>query len=455
MRTPALRTRVRSLGTAVVLVLLVALDLVVYFSVRASMEAGLNDVLEARADIAEGLVSVVPDAAALAAELTERGIPAVVTGPDGIDHTAEPSVPRFSQGGVPTVTPFPRATLQRDLDEGMSVVVFATRAGLQATEQRLAITLGVATVVGLALSILLLDRAARTALSPLDEVVATAERTSGGQVTERLQPDRDDTELGRLAAAFDDMLDRLEVALDDAAGEQERTRRFLADAAHQLRTPIAGIQASVESLLRQDDPAERDRLMGSIVRETGRSARLVQALLRMAYLDQGRQPEAVDTDLAELVEEEVARTRDLAPRLLVAMDADTVPPRAAVDPQQVHEALANVMDNARRFANRKIAITVRRRGADIEILVRDDGPGIDEDAVDLVFERFATLDGRGGSGLGLPIARGIARAHGGDVTYEEGAFVLRFPAVEGRGGSDGPTAGKDARTPATSPSDTT
>lgn len=453
MRTPALRTRVRSRGAAVVLALLLALDVVVFFSVRASMEAGLTDVLEARADIAEGLVSVVPDAAALAAELTERGIPAVVTGPDGVDHGAEPSVPRFSQGGVPTVTPFPRTSLQRDLDEGMSVVVFATRAGLQETLRRLAITLGAVTVAGLALSILLLDRAARTALSPLDEVVATAERTRGGQVTERLQPDRDDTELGRLAVAFDDMLDRLEAALEDAAGEQERTRRFLADAAHQLRTPIAGIQASVESLLRQDDPAERDRLMGSIVRETGRSARLVQALLRMAYLDQGRIPHAVDTDLTDVVHEEVARVRDLAPRLSVSLDVDTVPPRAAVDAQQIHEALANVLDNARRYATRRIDVTVRRRGPQIEVFIRDDGPGIGDDAVNLAFERFATLDGRGGSGLGLPIARGIARAHGGDVTYEEGAFVLRLPVVED--GNDDARRDNTARTAATSPSDTT
>ena len=454
MRTPALRTRVRYSGALVVLGLLLAIDVAVYVSVRTSMEEGLAEVLEARADIAEGLVSVVPDAAALAAELTERGIPAVVTGPDGEEHGAEPAVPRFSQGGVPTVTPFPRVALQRDLDEGMSVVVFATQAGMQETLRRLALTLAVVTAAGFGLSVLLLDRAARGALAPLDDVVATAERTRGSQVTERLQPDREDTELGRLAVAFDDMHDRLQAALDDAAVEEERTRRFLADAAHQLRTPIAGIQASVESLLRQDDPAERDRLMGNIVRETGRSARLVQALLRIAYLDQGRRPAGVPTDLTQLVSDEVARTQDLAPRLTVDLAVDSASPHATIDPSQIQEALANLLDNARRHARRRIDVTLRRQGGSVEILVGDDGVGLEDDAAELVFERFATLDGRGGSGLGLPIARGIARAHGGDVTYESGAFVIRLPGGDGDV-EDQPASASAARTPATSPSETT
>ena len=447
MRTPSLRRRVRYFGAGVVLVLLLGADVVVYLSVRTSMEAGLTEVLEARADIAEGLVSVVPDAQALAEALTERGIPAVVTGPDGAEFAAEPAVPRFSQGGIPTITPFPRVALHRDLDEGISVVIFATRAGIQETLRRLALTLGLVTAAGFGTSLLLLDRAARTALAPLDDVIATAEHTGAGQVTDRLLPDRTQTELGRLAVAFDEMLDRLEHALDDAGAEQERTRRFLADAAHQLRTPIAGIQASVEMLLREDDPVERDRLMGSVIRETGRSARLLHALLRMAYLDQGHEPAGEVTDLAALVRTEVERASDLAPRLQVGLTVHGDPPPVRVDGAQLREAVSNLLDNARRHGTHLIDVQVLATDSEVRVVVADDGPGVADDEVDLVFERFATLDGKGGSGLGLPIARGIAQAHGGDVDYTNGAFVLRLPCEA--------ISAKTERTPATSPSDTT
>lgn len=448
MRTPSLRSRVRYFGAGVVLVLLLAADVVVYLSVRTSMEAGLTEVLEARADIAEGLVSVVPDAQALADELTERGIPAVVTGPDGSEFSAEPAVPRFSQGGVPTVTPFPRVSLQRSLDEGMSVVIFATRAGVQETLRRLALTLGLVTAAGFVASLLLLDRAARSALAPLDDVITTAESTGAGQVTDRLLPDRTQTELGRLAVAFDEMLDRLQSALEDADVEQERTRRFLADAAHQLRTPIAGIQASVEMLLREDDPVERDRLMGSVVRETGRSARLLHALLRMAYLDQGRHAEGDVTDLAPLVRSEVERASDLAPRLRVDLTVHGDLPTLRADAAQLKEAVGNLLDNARRHARTIVDVHVLASDGAVRIVIADDGPGIPDDEVDLAFERFATLDDKGGSGLGLPIARGIAQAHGGDVTYAEGAFVLSLPY-------EAATSASTERMPATSPSDTT
>ena len=450
MRTPPLRSRVRASGAAVVLLVLLAVDVAVYLSVRQSMEESLREVLETRADIAEGLVSVVPDAEALAAELIERGIPAIVRGPDGAEHAADPAVPRFSQGGVPTVTPFPRVSLDRDLDEGLSVTIFATRAGLQATLQRLLLSLGVATVAGLGLSLMLLDRSTRAALAPLDDVVATAEQTRAGRVTERLVPDRTDTELGRLAVAFDDMLDRLQTALDESVEEQERTRRFLADAAHQLRTPIAGIQASVESLLRQEDPAERDRLMGSIVRETGRSARLVRALLRMAYLDQGRLPDLAPTDLNELVTAEVARAADLAPRLEVAVTTTEEPALVAADASQLREAIGNLLDNARRHARHRIETAVHENRGELTVTIRDDGDGVPPEQVRLIFERFATLDGRGGSGLGLPIARGVARAHGGDVVYSDGAFVLRLPARAAPS-----TSSSAPRTAVTSPSETT
>ena len=92
----------------------------------------------------------------------------------------------------------------------------------------------------------------------------------------------------------------------------------------------------------------------------------------------------------------------------------------------VSEVLANVLDNARRHASRRIDLVVAAADHTVEIRVVDDGPGLPDPLVERAFERFVSLDGKGGSGLGLPIARGLARAHGGDLTYE-GGFVLRLP----------------------------
>jgi signal transduction histidine kinase len=107
-----------------------------------------------------------------------------------------------------------------------------------------------------------------------------------------------------------------------------------------------------------------------------------------------------------------------------------------VDPDAIREALANVLDNARRHAASRIDVTFVRKPDDAEVSVGDDGPGLRESSAERVFEPFVVLDGHGGSGLGLTISRGIARAHGGDVTYEEGRFILRLPAEPGRGHAD-------------------
>jgi signal transduction histidine kinase len=105
------------------------------------------------------------------------------------------------------------------------------------------------------------------------------------------------------------------------------------------------------------------------------------------------------------------------------------PQTVDVDPDAVREALANLLDNARRHATNRVEVTLSTIGDIVEMSVTDDGPGLPEDAVEQAFERFVVLDTQGGSGLGLSIARGIARAHDGDVTYEQGRFVIRFPSA--------------------------
>lgn len=439
MRTPSLTRRVVVAGVVVLVVVLAVLDVAVYLAVRAELETNLSEVLDTRLDIARGLADDVAPAA-LAERLTAMGVPASLTLPDGRHIDADPAVPRFGRSGIPSTLPEPRVERHQVVD-GLTITVYATRSGVDQALRRLLLVQVLGTLVAVGVAVLLLRRSTTVALGPLDHVVATAVRTSHGARGERLHPDRPETELGRLAVAFDQMLDELEAAVVDARASDARSQRFLADAAHQLRTPIAGIRASVESLLREDDPGVRDRLMGNVVRETGRSARLVSDLLHVARLDRGEDlPVRERLDLLALCEGEVLRARDLAPHLDVVLDPGLVTGEVEVlaDGTAIREAVGNLLDNARRHARQWIEVGVATSADDVAVVVRDDGPGLSPAEADGAFERFVSLDGRGGSGLGLPIARGVAVAHGGDLLHSDGAFTLRLP----RHGDRSPTAGR-------------
>lgn len=235
---------------------------------------------------------------------------------------------------------------------------------------------------------------------------------------------RDIAEQRRMARA-------LEHALEAARQSDERSRRFLADAAHQLRSPISGVRACAETLLRATGEHDRDALLADLVRETARAGRLISSLLRLARLDQGASSESQPCSIAALCQSEVDRTRVLAPELDVALHVEPLEVTPVLDPSGVTEILANLLDNSRRHAASTIRVEVRANEAAVRIVVTDDGSGIPAESVGKIFERFISLDGRGGSGLGLPIARGIARRYGGDLIYDGNGFVLTLPLRSG------------------------
>jgi two-component system, OmpR family, sensor kinase len=435
MRTPSLRKRVVIAGVAVVTVLLVAFGAFVYLTLEDQLEDSLVEVLAARLDLARE-IETTDGPQELADRLQQLGIPAVVTTADGEQFTAEPALPRFAQGPPgPLDLPQPWVSEVTQLEDDVTVEVFATRAGVDSTLQRVLFLLVAGSVMALVVAVLLLRKTADYAMEPLDHVVAAAGRTAAGQTGERLEPDDPTTQLGRMAVAYDQMLDSLEAALADARDAEERTRRFVDDAAHQLRTPLATIRGSVEALLQEPDPRIRDRLMTNLVRETSRSNRLLNSLLTMARLDQGRPPALAPTIVSDICRDEIDRARSLAPTLTISCDHDLeLDDPLVLDEQATREVLANLLDNARRHARSRIEVRARLvddadGSAMVEMRVSDDGPGVPAEAANLVFERFATLDGQGGSGLGLPIARTLARAQGGDLDHEgEAAFVFRLPA---------------------------
>jgi two-component system, OmpR family, sensor kinase len=282
-------------------------------------------------------------------------------------------------------------------------------------------------VIALLVSAALVAGAVRLALRPLDSMAALAKTVSQGNRGARLAPTRTDTEIGQTAQAFDEMLDELEGAEARAHQAEERTRAFLADAAHELRTPIAGVQAAAETLLHHDDQLdheERQHLQALLIREAERAGALISGLLAAARLDAGIDLDLAPVSLRTLVHGEIDRVRLLHPEATVTMSGPEVIARA--DAPKVSSILRNVIDNAMRAAGAqgKVHVVVREQDQFAIAEIWDSGPGVPSSERERIFERLVRLDhGRandtGGSGLGLAIARGYARAHGGDLTCED------------------------------------
>ena len=216
-------------------------------------------------------------------------------------------------------------------------------------------------------------------------------------------------------------------ALRAARESDARSGAFLATAAHQLRTPIAALSASVEALLGEGSTPAQERLLANVAGETMRLGRLAGSLLRTARLDQGEVLRPQPTDLGELLRHEVDRAGQLSVvecRLTVQRG---LPLRVVLDPDATSESISNLLDNARRHAASFVEVEVSAQNGQLVIEVRDDGPGLPSGTEDHAFDRFVTLDGRGGTGLGLAIARELAQRQGGALTYARKTFVLTLP----------------------------
>src|SRR4051794_13454484 len=204
-------------------------------------------------------------------------------------------------------------------------------------------------------------------LGPDGSIIATAAIT------------RDMSEQRWMAQTLDTTLAALETAVEEAKASEERSRAFLADAAHQLRAPMAGIQACAETLLRGVPPEAADKLLASMVRETSRAARLVTSLQQIARLDAGEPIAIGPCDVVAVCEDEVLRARGLAPQLDVRLVVIGDIPEMQFDPKVLHEIVANLVDNARRHAVATVGLHAQAKGGVVTIRVADDGPGVPQD----------------------------------------------------------------------------
>ncbi|MFA9428992.1 ATP-binding protein [Egicoccus sp. AB-alg2] len=410
----SLRYRLVLFTLAVVAMVVLASDLAATWTLREEIEGQRERSLAARVALVEELGDLPPEA--LYEVLERRDVPAIVITPDGDELVSRADVD-------------PDRSLAQEVvrDDGSRVLVLVSGTGGDAVMQRVRVAIVAGSLVAVLVAVVLLGSFSHRVLRPLDDMVETARAIARGSTGARLGPADTRTEIGRLATAFDEMLDAQEQALQAAREAERRSRRFLADAAHQLRTPVAGLRAASEALLRSPDPAQQDRLVGNLARESVRTGRLLDSLLRVAQLDRGDEPTRHPTDLVPLLGEEIERQQALAPSLRMTLQA---PARLVVDVDGdgLREAVANLLDNGRRHADEAIEVDLAALDDGARIRIRDDGPGLAPGTEEAVFDRFVSLDDRGGSGLGLAIARGVARAHGGDVVWRDGAFEVTVRA---------------------------
>jgi two-component system, OmpR family, sensor kinase len=282
----------------------------------------------------------------------------------------------------------------------------------------------------------------RIGLRPLDRIGATAGAIAAGDLSRRVMPADARTEVGRLGLALNAMLERLEHAFAERQASEDRLRQFLADSSHELRTPLAAIRGYAE-LFRMGatrDAAGTELAMRRIEEEATRMGVLVEDLLELARLDEAPDVVRQPVDLALLARDAVQDAHATAPDRPISLAApDSVV--IAGDPHQLRQILANLMRNAlvHTPAGTPVEVSVGEDEHDAVLTVRDHGPGIPEEAMGSLFERFWRADGgrergRAGAGLGLAIVSAIVDAHGGRVTAENAsdggaAFVVRLAKV--------------------------
>jgi signal transduction histidine kinase len=433
MRTGSLRTRVSLITLALLTVVLVGVVTAVTLAYRSKLDGDLRNRLAAAGTAVERAGSGAA-AKPLVQGLALEGIAT------SIGSAAQP-LPAGKGGpadGPLKTGSFIRThgsllVLSEVLPDGTEVTFSASHASVdRAVTSLLRVELLVA-AAALALATLLVLRVTRAALRPLAQVVETATRITGGDSTLRLRPSRTDTELGSMAAAFDRMVEALEAAVDDARASDAATRRFLADASHELRTPIAALQASAETLLReQPQRPERDRLEAALAGDVARLGRLVDDLLGLARLEAGPRPETITLAALATNAIEEARTRSPLAHLTLSVGSDAT---VEGDADALTRVFRNLLDNSLAAipAEGSVHVQVGRRDGQVEAHVCDSGPGVPEDERERIFERFVRLDPTlPGSGLGLAIARRIARQHGGDLTCDPSdhgaSFTLKLPS---------------------------
>jgi len=313
-------------------------------------------------------------------------------------------------------------------------------------------------VVGLAVLALILIIGwfiIRRDLRPLESMTTTAERISEGDLSQRVGVPDDGSEVGRLGHAFDTMLDQIQALFDSQHAallakerSERKLRQFVADASHELRTPLTAVRGYSE-LYRAGGLADEEAVSQAMARigsESRRMAALVEDLLLLARLDQGRPLRHDQVPLSDLVNDALLDLRAVEPErpIEAQVQSDVV---VTGDEDRLRQVIGNLFTNVRVHTSpdAPVEVLLAARNGTTSLRVADHGPGIDPAHVEHIFDRFYRADtartrDRGGSGLGLSIAASVAAAHGGEIDYTStpgggATFTLTLPR-DGRPGVD-------------------
>ncbi len=307
----------------------------------------------------------------------------------------------------------------------------------------------------------------RQALRPLTTMTTTAQAIARGDLSQRVNLPHSGDEIGELSSSFDEMIERIQAAFAAQQESEVHMRQFVADASHELRTPLTSLRGFTDVLLRgaKDDPETADHVLHAMQRECERMSRLVHDLLTLARLDAGRQLTLQQFDLVELVGEAVDQARILAGERMVLMHSDAGSQLLiSGDQDKIKQVLLILLDNALKYGKQGpegwVRIQVSRSADTAQMLVSDNGRGINPEDLPHIFERFYRADktrsrsgytnqmqalagpssstgvlkamNAGGSGLGLSIAQAIVQAHGGSIWAQsqigQGTkFTIRLP----------------------------
>lgn len=348
----------------------------------------------------------------------------------GYDEASKESVPKFS-GQTVTSTP---TTLEssdgtqfraaaESVRSGEKVVVAIPITDTEATIHRLLLVEAIVILFVLGLLGVAAWLLVGLGLRPLDRMGRTADAIAGGDLSHRVEPATEKSEIGRLGLALNRMLHSLEGAFKEREASEARLRQFLADASHELRTPLVSIRGYAELYRLGVTPDEEEvkRSMERIEQEAARMGVLVEDMLSLARLDETHDNPHGPVDFAEVAAGAVRDAEVAAPGRTISLAVDG---RQLVsgDADQLQQVLANLLRNAIVHTpdGTPIDVSIARSGDDVRLDVRDHGEGLPDGAGEHIFERFWRSEGgrergKAGSGLGLAIVAEIVSAHGGRV----------------------------------------
>lgn len=266
-------------------------------------------------------------------------------------------------------------------------------------------------------------------LRPVSAITGRVQEITSSTLDQRVPEPVLDDEIGQLARTMNAMLDRLEAA-------STAQKRFVSDASHELRSPVAAIRAQLETALLHPESTDWNEVGRTVLAEDDRLAGLVDNLLGLARLDEGSSKASGEVDLDELVHAQLDRD------FRVPVDrSGVVAGRVVGVPDELTSVVRNLVDNAVRHAAGRVRVSLATEGPLVRLVVEDDGPGVPVELRDKVFERFARLEearsrDAGGAGIGLALVRRVVEAHQGRVWIQDsplgGAAVLvELPASEG------------------------